>query len=252
MDEYTKLKTKIESYLNMPEVELTQEIVSVYMLNKILNHGLERLRNVKLGDSLKDEVNRGRTIVEKVGRVFKKKGICSHVMTSCDEKTARITFCFITPESRTGSKYLKVYRDVNSDQIYFDRHGSDKSFVEKHYDSINEYFDILEEYNALYTSGIDGKDINQIFTDGFFIIDIICTTFGKVEMITTLNEEIDKERIFTREWFQRQTLQDFYHEHEDEILKRIPINISGLNYTMQTLVRDAASKQNIPILVKTK
>ena len=45
-------------------------------------------------------------------------------------------------------------------------------------------------------------------------------------------------------------LKDFYTEHEEEILRKIPVPIESLNYTFKTIVSDALSKMNVPVLVK--
>lgn len=259
MDEYTKLKTKIESYLELPEVELTEEVISLGTLINILDSGLERLRKTQFGTEFQDEINKSHTIVEKVGRVFKKKVSvctreCNHINASCDGKKSQITFGFKNKESKFGTEYLTICKDIDSDQIYFGQFGVDKEFVEKHYDLINDFFDTLETYSNIYQGGVGGSgtSISQQLFDGFFNIEIVCDTYGRVRSTTTINKEVDKEGVFTREWFQRQTLSELYRENSEEILKRIPVDISSLNYTMQTLVKKASSKQNVPVLVKKK
>ncbi len=259
MDEYTRLKTKIESYLELPEVELTEEVISVGTLINILESGLERLRKTQFDTKFQDEINKSHTIIEKVGRVFKKKVSvctrqCNYINASCDGKKSQITFGFKNKENKFGTDYLTICKDIDSDQIYFDRFGGDKEFVEKHYDRINEFFEILEVYSSIYQGGVGGSgtSISQQLSDGFFDIEIVCDTYGRVKSTTTVNKEVDESGVFTREWFQRQTLSELYKENSEEILKRIPVDISSLNYTMQTLVKEASSKQNVPVLVKKK
>ena len=259
MDEYTRLKLKMESYLEKPEVELTEDVISISMLINILNNGLERLRKTQFDNDFQEEINKSHTIIEKVGRVFKKKVSvctrqCNYINANFDGKKSQITFGFINKERTFGTDYLTICKDINSDQIYFDLFGGDKCFVEKHYDRITEFFDTLETYSSIYQGGVgsSGKGIAEKVSDGFFDIEINCDPYGRVTTSTTINKEEDQECVFAREWFQRQTLSDLYREKSDEILKRIPVDISTLNHTMQTLVKEASSKQNIPVLAKKK
>ena len=57
MDEYTKLKTTLEAYLDMPDVEVTHHEISIYTLQQILNSKLEELRKIQFDSDFKDEIN---------------------------------------------------------------------------------------------------------------------------------------------------------------------------------------------------
>ena len=259
MDEYTRLRTMLEEYLNKPDVELTDSEISVYALCELVNDKLEELRKIQFDSNLPEEINKSYTVLERVGRAFKKKTSmcqrqCTQVMSSCNGTTSEITFCFKVKESRFGSEYLSICKDVNSDQIYFDRHSADKQFVERHFDRISEHFSILEEYSKLYQGGVggSGKGIEQSISDGFFDVKIKSDSYGRTNVTTTLTTSADKEGMYTREWFQRPTLRDIYKENKDDILRKIPISINDLNYTYKTIVKQAIRKQNVPQLVKRK
>lgn len=118
-----------------------------------------------------------------------------------------------------GSQYLTICKDMDSDQIYFDHYQADKEFVERHYDRISEHFSILEEFSKLYQGGVggSGKSVEETISDGFFNIEIKSDTYGRTTVRTTLTKTEDKEELFTREWFQRQTLKELYKENEDDI-----------------------------------
>ena len=136
MDEYTKLKTTLEAYLDMPDVEITNHEISIYTLQQILNNKLEELRKIQFDSDFKDEINNSYTVIQKVGRIFKKKVSicerpCNHVMASCDGKKSHITFSFTCKESRFGAEYLTICKDVDSEEIYFENHQADKDFVVK-------------------------------------------------------------------------------------------------------------------------
>ncbi|MBQ7104611.1 MAG: hypothetical protein IJN90_02010 [Bacilli bacterium] len=259
MDEYTRLKNKLEAYLNMPDVELTENEISIYALRELIKDKLEELRKIQFDSDLPEEINKSYTIIERVGRVFKKKismcqRQCTQVMSYCNGNKSEITFCFKVKDSCVGSEYLTICKDMDSDQIYFDRHHADKEFVERHFDRISEHFSILEEFSKLYQGGVggSGKGVGEIISDGFFNIEIESDTYGRTNIKTTLTKTEDKEGLFTREWFQRQTLKELYQEEEDDILKKISVSINSLNYTYQTIVKSAISKQNVPQLVKRK
>lgn len=259
MDEYTKLKTTLEAYLDMPDVEVTHHEISIYTLQQILNSKLEELRKIQFDSDFKDEINNSYTVIQKVGRIFKKKVSicerpCTNVMASCDGKKSHITFAFTCKENRFGTEYLTICKDVDSEEIYFENHKADKDFVVKHYDRINECFTTLEHFSMLYQGGIggSGKSIEQTLGDNFFDIKIICDTYGRIDTTTKISSSVDKENMFTREWLKRQTLKEFYTEHEEEILRKIPVTIECLNYTFKTIVTDALSKMNVPVLVKKK
>jgi len=259
MDEYTRLRNKLEEYLIQPDVELTDTKLSVYHLLQIVDKRLEELRKIQIESTFQEEINKSRTTIQKIGRVFKKKVLvcerpCSCIMSFCNGKKSSITFGFKAPKSKFGTEYLKVSKDVDSDQIYFDGYNSDKEFVEKHYDRINEHFNTLEEYSRLYQGGVgnSGGDVNQIICDGFFHIKVTCDTYGRTSSFTSITSEEDKEGMYTREWLQRPTLKNIYTEHEEEILRKIPVDINSLNYTFKTIVTDAISKVNVPQLVKRK
>lgn len=259
MDEYTRLKNKLEAYLNMPDVELTENEISIYALRELIKDKLEELRKIQFDSDLPKEINKSYTIIERVGRVFKKKismcqRQCTQVMSYCNGNKSEITFCFKVKDSCVESEYLTICKDMDSDQIYFDRHHADKEFVERHFDRISEHFSILEEFSKLYQGGVggSGKGVGEIISDGFFNIEIESDTYGRTNIKTTLTKTEDKEGLFTREWFQRQTLKELYQEKEDDILKKISVSINSLNYTYQTIVKSAISKQNVPQLVKRK
>ena len=259
MDEYTRLRNKLEAYLNKPDIELSENEISVYMLRELIKDKLEGLRKIQFDSDLPEEINKSYTIMERVGRIFKKKDSlcqrqCTQVTSSCNGTKSKITFRFKVKDSYMGSQYLTICKDMDSDQIYFDLYQADKEFVERHYDRISEHFSILEEFSKLYQGGVggSGKSVEQTISDGFFNIEIESDTYGRTTIKTTLTKTEDKEELFTREWFQRKTLKELYKENEDDILKKIPLSIDSLNYTYQTIVKSAISKQNVPQLVKRK
>lgn len=172
-------------------------------------------------------------------------------MSSCDGQKAEITFGF--KYTSIKDNFLKICKDIDSDQIYFaENYNTDKEFVEKYYDQICEYFRILEEFNSLYQSrvGISGQGAEQIFSDGFLDVRFSYDAWGRTCVLTSINSQADPQRIYLREWVKRQTLSNYIKENEETILRKIPIAISELNYTTKTIVEEHLSKINAPQLKK--
>lgn len=252
MDEYTRLKIKIESYLDKPDVEMSENEISMYDLHQIVDSRLAELRSIQVDPKLKDEINKN-LIGKKIRKIFKKNKssagkICSCIMSSCDSQKSVITFGFEHSSSTIKNYFLKVYKDIDSDQIYFGEFYTDKEFVEEYYDQISEYFRILEEFNSLYQSrvGTSGQGAKQVFSDGFLDVSFSYDTLGRTCVLTTLNPKVDPEKIYLREWLKRKTLSDYIKENEETILRKIPININELNYTTKTIVEEHLSKINAP------
>lgn len=89
MDEYTRLRNKLEAYLNKPDIQLSENKISVYTLRELIIDKLEELRKIQFDSDLPEEINKSYTIMERVGRIFKKKVSlcqrqCTQVMSSCN------------------------------------------------------------------------------------------------------------------------------------------------------------------------
>lgn len=256
MDEYTRLRNELESYMEMPDIEMDKNQLSLYDLYRIVDTKLEELRRIQFDSDFKDEINKDQ---RKIGRLFKKKvnvsdHACKKITSLCNGKKSEITFRFDAPHSYFGSEALSIYKDIDSDEIYFGHSKTDKPFVEKYYDRICDFFSILEEFSALYQGGVGscGEDNKQVFSDGFLDIKLSYDTYGRVYITPIINSHSDPERIYNREWLKRQTLSEYVKENQDTILKKIPAKISELNYTTKTIVENYLSKINAPQLIKKR
>lgn len=252
-DEYTRLKLKLEEYLIQPDVNLSKDIISAYDLYQIVDNKLQELRDIKLGDDFKNEINKGH-IIRKVSSLFKKNDtctnrLCTKITASSNGQKSSIFLCFGTPDYISYKSFLDICKDKDSDEIYFENYNVDKTFVEKHYERINKIFDKLEEFSSLYQNNNGGK---QDLSDDFFDITLEYDSFGRTNIYIKISQYEDKEKIYEREWLKRQKLSDFVLENKEAILSKIPINISKLNYTTRTIVEEAINKINGPQLVKKR
>ena len=62
--------------------------------------------------------------------------------------------------------------------------------------------------------------------------------YGNVNTNISINSKEDLNGIYQREWFTRKKLSELVSENNDEILKKIPINIKDLDRKYQNLVSE--------------
>lgn len=258
MDEYTRLKKALEAYFEMPDVELTDEQMSVYDLHRIVDTKLEELRKIQIDSNFVKEVNKG-LVFRKIGGVFRQNKTssqreCLNIRTESDGQTSEIVLEFSYKKSAWGHYYLHICKDVDSDQIYFKDKMADKDFVARYYDQINEIFSVLEEFSNLYQRSIGRSGIiqQQVFSDHLLKVALKYDAYGRTNIFIGVKEKADPQQIYKRGWFERQTLADFVEENREVILKKIPVDISRLDYTTKTIVGNYTSKMNIPVLAKKK
>lgn len=73
MDEYTRLKTKLETYLEKPDIELSENEISMYDLHQIVDYKLTELRSIQINPQFQDEINKDLTSSKKIRKLFHKK-----------------------------------------------------------------------------------------------------------------------------------------------------------------------------------
>jgi len=256
MDEYVRLKNEIDKYIEKDEIELSNDVISAHDLYMLVDDSLKELREIQFDSNFQKEINK-RNMLDRTIKIFKKKKSClndrcTFIMASCDGKKSSITFEFQTGGDLSREYFLDVCKDTNNDEIYFSGYNADKLFVERFYDKISEYFATLEKFNALFLDkiGTFGSVTNQTFSDGFFDVNLSYDSYGRVKIETNINKLSDQENIYKRQWAKRTSLSDYVDENQENILKKIPINISELNFTTRTIVENATCNKNIPQLVK--
>lgn len=230
MNEYQRLESKLISYLSREEVKRTDNIISFYDLYKLLDKKFEVLRNVQLNNQLIEKVNNDNSKKKKKQEFIIRN--LDNVLATTENKTSKITFFYgkgYNPETFT------ILKDFDDDDIYFSSTTSpNKEFVTNYYQDIISIFKILESFAKLTKGdiGINKENPNlkpMVFTDGFLTISIIYGNYGQVNTDISINVKEDHNSIYKREWYTRKKLSDIVSEHNDEILKKIPVNISSLN-----------------------
>lgn len=249
MDDYTRLLNELNSYFDLDDIEMSSEYISAYDLYTILNEKFGQLRNVVLGVEFESKINADRTIIKTIGRFFHKKTetvlekecICVHSNTK--GTTAEIGFIFAD-----SNKSLHIYRDFDSEEIYFDKFNQDRDFVIKYYDDIDVYFNTLEVFSKLLACDInkhDSPNCEQIFSDSFMKIKLIYDNKGCMYTDISIVESEDPNNIFNREWLNREKLADVVNERKEDFLKKIPINVNELNQTCKTIIEPYLVKEKI-------
>lgn len=248
LDEYGQLLLKLKSYLRKDDVEFTDEIISAYDLHQLVQKRLKALRDIKQDITLRDKINK------KPKNIFRKlepKDRCTGTCYSYDSTAS--TICLTFEKAYNNGMYnIYVNKDRNSDEIYFGTR-VDKKLVEDNYDYIMGVFDILEDGYKLFKEEISdhvSARSTAKFTDGFLDVNILCTDDGTAKISATLRKEADPNGIYTREWFKRQKLSDYFQENATIILKKIPVEIESLESVFKKIVIEELSKEKGPVLMK--
>lgn len=239
MNEYQRLESKLISYLSREEIKSTNTIISFYDLYKILESKFKLLRSIELNNTLIDKVNNDYNKNKKnKNNEFIIKNL-DNILATTKNKTSRITFFY---GKGSNPHTFTILKDFDDDDIYFSNTTSpNKEFIKKYYDDIVSIFKILELYAKLTKGdiGISNDNPNlkpMIFTDGFLTISIIYGTYGQINTDISINIKEDQHLIYKREWYTRKKLSDIVSENSDEILKKIPVNISDLNQSCKEIL----------------
>lgn len=251
MDKYTELKERIDFKYTGREVEQTENIISLFDLYVLLIEEMRELKDVKDLDWFKEKINNDRTFFKRFG-LFRKKAIvdqkCDFVYCDIDDKKSKLSVSFTD-----FNTHLIVYKDIDSDELYFADHCiKDRAFVEKYISDIYGIFATLEQYGTLfpYVENKGRTDLTQSFDDGLLKVDVRCDTHGRVGFKIVPSEGIDDEGIYSRAWYSRETIASYVDEKKGQILRCIPVEISSLNEVYRNIVEEAIAKKNAHWLVK--
>lgn len=254
MDAYTKLMTTITSKYDCDQVEQSENVISLYDLVAILDKEMEPLRKIKMEDGFRKKINADRTIFQRVG-LFKKEAIinkkCEYVYTDASGDRSSITIGFGSVPKIV--EVIELRKDFGSEEIYFSSFSKkDREFVNKYISDIYEIFGVLEEYGGLFPYENDKGRLNacQEFGDGLFDVSVSIDSFGRVTPTLVLCKGLGLEQIYAREWCSRESIATYVNNMQDDILKRIPIEISNLNESFKTLVERSKDKENTHKLIK--
>lgn len=246
MSEYQRLETKITSYLKRSNIKPTQNIISFYDLYKALENKFSELKEVQVNSKLIEKINKDNTIVRKTGKIFKETEviytkILDNILATTSNSTSKITFFY---GIGTHPETFTILKDFGDNDLYFDKNTiPNKPFVTKYYDDIMFIFHTLESFSEIMKIDIGLSSESEklkpiIFTDGFLNLKISYDAYGNVNTNISINSKEDLNGIYQREWFTRKKLSELVSENNDEILKKIPINIKDLDRKYQNLVSE--------------
>lgn len=87
-------------------------------------------------------------------------------------------------------------------------------------------------------------NVRETIDDDFLKLVITYDSYGDTRHNLSIVSSVDHDKIFERVWLDRPSLKKYVNEHEEEILKRIPINILDLKYSTQKIITDYYDKKN--------
>lgn len=247
MDKYTELMNRIDTKYSGEEIEQTENVISLYDLVTILSEEMEPLRKLKMDKEFQNKINRDRTIFQRIG-LFKRKEVinkkCTGGYTEVSENRSTISLGF--DNGQALGVHVVLYKDFDSDELYFaDFCLKDREFVEKYISDIYGIFAILEQYGTLfpYEEKKGRTGLSQEFSDGLLSVTVKLDTWGRVTPSIVPCKGIDTDNLYTREWYNRETVSKHVYAMQEQILRTIPVEISSLNEVYRKLVEDNISKK---------
>lgn len=245
MNEYQRLETKLTSYLARQEVIRTNNIISFYDLYKALDDKFKVLRGIQFNSDLITKINSNSSKDKKKKEKDFIINTLDSILATTEKATSKITFFY---GIGGNPKTFTLLKDFDDDDIYFSSNTTpNKEFVKTYYQDITSIFKILEEYAKLTKGdiGINADNGNlkpMTFTDGFLTISIIYEGYGKINTDISINLKEDKNAVYKKEWYTRKRLADFVDENSEEILKKIPVNISDITNPYREIVLNTINK----------
>jgi len=233
--------------LNRSDVEFSKDVISAYDLYLLLESKLEELKDLHNNEALINEINNDRTFFNKLASLLNiessiSKRKCREIVFECDGNISLAFFIF-NSHSDQASDNICIKKSVGENDFYFDKE-EEEVFFERYKDQISEKMDKMEELSELFDFHVYPKITSyfktQMIDDNYFNISI--NYFG--------NGEINLNIISCKPSYIVDALNEFLNENKEEILKKIPVNVSSLNPNCRTIVEDSLNKMNAPCFVK--
>lgn len=245
MDHYSELKNRIDKYENLNNVMFTEQTISLYDLKRLLDNKFKRLRHIMNVESFINVINKDNIELQGIG-CLQPSDRCSSILFSNDKMISKIIFGFNEDSSAIPTRFIRICKDDDSDELYFEGKECDREFIERYISRILEIFAVLEEFSRLFQGKINFAHnvFQQEFTDGFFVVSIKCYGNGNVSLAVAINEESDPNNIYKRTWLNRERLFDYVNERSDIILKKISVKINMLHIVFRLVVEEYIREQN--------
>lgn len=232
MSKYTEILEKVQSYLQEDNTRVNNGEISLFDLYGIVDETVKEVYKRKEGEELLAIVNKENSIINKVGRFFKKKEICdrySSLHFMLDEKDVGICFydCF------RGDSSFDVYKDSESGELYTDGYKQSiaNEILEKHYDEIYAILTGLEEFRNL--TGISESYgpknvITQVIDDGFMNVNIKVDYYGRIHLGIGVSKTADPDGVSKRNYYGKDVIQNIINNNGMIIAKNMPIDENEL------------------------
>ena len=151
MKQYEEFLEKINSYFQYNEVISEGTIISAYDLLQIIKEEMNKYNTILRNNlAFKNAINDFQTTQVPFGRFFKRFKTVSiasvdYISFGFENNHARVVVKF-NGESLFSSKYIRICKDSETDELYFDRFSeNDREFVDHFYQQILEGLKKTEE-----------------------------------------------------------------------------------------------------------
>lgn len=261
MEQYNLFLNKINEYYKYDEVVSNGSIINAYDLFNILAMSMKELHNL---------IYEKKELISLIENYYIKMNLWQTILGKLRKKTTpKVDFILQRFENNQASIYIRFYpatcesinytsisicKDYGTKELYFDQlYGVDKDFAEYFKELFLHNLEILEEYYNLFKLTITNikeipngcDDITETIEDDFLSLKIAYDDYGNISKKISIVKSVDPDNIFNRTWLDHESLSEYVKKNEDELLKRIPINIFDLKETTQALITKYYANNNI-------
>ena len=247
MSKYKEILEKVQSYLQEDNTRVNNGEISLFDLYGIVDETVKEVYKRKEGDELLATVNKENSIINKVGRFFKKKEICdrySSLLFQLDNKD--VSICFF--DRLRGGSSFDVYKDSESGELYTEGYKQSfaKEILEKHYDEIYAILTGLEEFRKL--TGISksyGHEqvITQVIDDGFMNVNLKVNYYGHIYLSIGVSKTADPDEVAKRNYYGKEQIQNIINNNGMIIAKNIPIDENELTLEYKKILNRKKNKK---------
>lgn len=259
MQQYEEFLKQINKYFEYDEVTTQGSIISAYDLIKILESRLRKLYDliyekkdfIQMIESYYHEKNLLKIIMNKINKTVTPQVELILTRYENDHAYIYIRFSNNTCE-KINYNTLEICKESGTNELYFGEFsGIDKDFVDYHRDVFLDRLVTIENFAEIFKLSVPNMkeipgDVNvrETIDDDFLKLVITYDSYGDTRHNLSIVSSVDHDKIFERVWLDRPSLKKYVNEHEEEILKRIPINILDLKYSTQKIITDYYDKKN--------
>lgn len=259
MQQYEEFLEHINKYFEYDEVVSKGTLISAYDLLKIITERMHEYFILICDNSdFKKAINDYYTVQVPFGKIFKKfkkvnTASVDYTQYRYEKNHAKAVIKF-NGESFISSKYIRLCKDTNTDELYFDTFSEiDKEFVEHFHDQILSDLQKIEE--LFYLFKLTNTNVEEIpyssnqslikeeISDDFLKLIISYDACGRVNSKIIIDPSVDPDNIYGREWLNHEPIKDYIAKHKDELLKKIAINVLDLKETTQKIITDYYAKK---------